>query len=129
MGIYKHHKYTFTRPFTHVRHDWSLTCAEGGVNLHVTYDPEKNGRFGELDGEYPVSAGIEFHYASPQGGMAPDHLDCPVTGGRCWHDGSSLYAIEDLWPLAQMWLQQGDHASVFRMLEGVAEERFKGCAS
>jgi hypothetical protein len=38
--------------------------------------------------------GIERHAATGQG--TPSHTDCQVTGGNCWHDGTSLYAEERL---------------------------------
>lgn len=36
--------------------------------------------------------GLEMHWAAPpehRQNEAPDYLDCPMTGGRCWHGGTS----------------------------------------
>ena len=109
MSKYSRHKYTWERPFTSVRHDWSFVTADGGLNFHVSLTPG-----------YGDTAGLEFHHteaARYAPNDAPDHIDCPLTGGRCWHDGTSLYADEYVWPVVQERLRAGDHESIFAILE------------
>ena len=127
FGRYRHHKYTWSKPFNAVYHDWSLTCADGGLNFHVSIYEDS------------PSCGLKIHRTAPadyQRGEAPHHLDCPVTGGRCWHErertqrtsssrnGTSLYARETLWPLIEGWLRTGDHEAIFRCLEAEADRIF-----
>lgn len=76
-----------------------------------------------------ASCGLEIHYAAghvPEylDGNAPTNTDCWLIGGRCWHDGTSLYATESLWPMIESWLRIGDHEAIFRCLEREADERF-----
>ena len=47
-------------------------------------------------------AGMELHRKEPPDYMNadnPSHTDCTFTGGKCWHDGGSLYAMEQLMPI------------------------------
>lgn len=56
--------------------------------------------FSEYAGD--VSAGLEMHYSerpSYLGAQEPFSEACWLTGGRCWGDGTSLYATEYLYPL------------------------------
>ena len=55
---------------------------------------------------------------------APSHLSCWLLKGNCWHDGTSLYAIETLWPMIKPLLAASDHEQIFRTLETEADERF-----
>jgi len=114
MG-YRHHKYTWTKPFASVNHNWSLIGPDMAVHFHVTL----------VDG-YDPSPGLEYHFFEPreyQRNDPPSHLDCSLTGGRCWHDGTSLYAREHLWPLIEAMLRAGDHEGIFRLLEGEADSQ------
>lgn len=113
MKKYRHHKYTWIKQFNSVRHNWEFVGPRGGVNFHVSI----------TDG-YGETAGLEFHHFSGDG--APDHVNCPLTGGHCWHDGTSLYASETLWPMIKPILQSGDHETIFRFLEQEADRRFDG---
>ena len=109
MKSFRNHKYCWTKPFTAVRHEWSLVGAQMAVSFHVSV----------LEG-HEDTAGLEIHYFHAPDYMrdnAPSHIDCPYTGGRCWHDGTSLYATETLWPLFKTYLAMGDHESIFRALE------------
>ena len=117
---YRHHKYTWACPFGSVYHDWSFVGPLGGVNFHVS-----------LTKGYDTTAGLEFHHSDAchyRDDRAPDHITCPITGGRCWHDGTSLYAIEHLWPLIEADLRDGDHEAIFLRLEREADEHFAGYA-
>lgn len=117
---FRAHKYTLTHPFMSTRHHWEVVGPIGGVHFHVSIMDD--------DEKYPdPSAGLEFHHAfdPTRGQEAPHHLDCPVTGGRCWHDGTSLYASETLWPVIKCDLQGGDHRAIFRILEVEYDQHFK----
>lgn len=114
---YRHHKYTWSKPFSHVNERWTLLTPTGAIDFHVTH-VEK----------YGPSCGLEFHHteaAKYRPKEAPDHIDCPLTGGRCWHDGTSLYATETLWPHIQPYSKSGEHEQVFKILECEAEKHFK----
>ena len=117
MSKYKHHKYTWTQPFHSIRHVWELVGPIGAVHFHVS-----------VTEQYPVTAGLEFHH-TPECGYAPDrapdHVNCPLTGGRCWHDGTSMYATEDVWPQVEGYVRIGNHAEIFRILEYEADRHFK----
>lgn len=116
MSRYRHHKYTWSRPFGSTRHNWSLIGPDGAINFHATVTPS-----------YGASCGLEIHRISPVGhqvGDAPSHLDCELTGGRCWHDGTSLYAQEQVWPYVESYLRTGDHDAIFRYLESEANSQF-----
>jgi hypothetical protein len=111
-----HHKYEWTKPFNSVRHNWSLIGPKGAINFHVTISEQ----FGD-------SAGLEIHRLSPaeyQRDDPPSHLDCWLLKAPCWHDGTSLYANETLWPMLKPMLMSGDHECIFRFLESEARERF-----
>lgn len=115
---YRHHKYTWAKPFTSVRHNWELVGPLGGVNFHV-----------HVTEQYPDSAGLEFHHTEACGwntDEAPHHVDCPLTGGRCWHDGTSSYATDELWPEIKAYLRGGEHEKIFRVLEREADRHFEG---
>jgi hypothetical protein len=104
-----HHKYIWTKPFDSVRHHWEFVGPHGGIHFHVS-----------VSKEYGDSCGLEFHHSEPVGyfkNTAFHHKDCAVIGGNCWHDGTSLYASETLWPWISSCLKAGDHEEIFRILE------------
>lgn len=109
MTKFKGHLYKWDKPFDSIRHNWELRSVHGAINFHCSV---YNGT---------VCAGLEFHSIYPKGDYAPDHVNCPLTGGRCWHDGTSLYASETLWPLIEPYLKAGDHGSIFTILETEAD--------
>lgn len=113
MRKYKHHKYTWSRPFLSIRHHWELVGPKGAMHFHVSITD---------DGEYDPACGLEFHHLSGEG--APDHVNCPLTGGQCWHDGTSLYASDTVWPMVEPILRTGNHDEIFRLLEGLADDHF-----
>lgn len=113
---YRHHKYTWSKPFDHVTHRWTLLTPTGAIDFHCT-----------LVNGYDPSAGLEYHHtelANYLPNTAPDHVDCPLTGGRCWHDGTSMYAIDTLWPLIQPYTLRAEHEQIFRILEEEAERHY-----
>lgn len=80
----KQYKYIPNR-FGREYHEWSIESEFGACHLHISYresDPQTSG-------------GIEVHYRKPpeyMKGSAPHYHNCPLTGGLCWHDGSSMAA-------------------------------------
>lgn len=113
MSRYRHHKYTWAKPFMSVRHQWELVGPDGGLHFHVSLTPG-----------YDPSCGLEIHKTSKQRDEAPSQINCWLVGGPCWHDGTSLYASEHLWPLIQAYLRTGDHDMIFSILEREADDRF-----
>jgi hypothetical protein len=80
---------------------------------------------------YDPSCGLEFHHAARaryRCDEAPDHIKCPLIGEPCWHDGTSLYASETIWPRIEPILRSGDHEAVFRILEYEYDSHFKRLA-
>ncbi len=122
MSEYRHHKYTWSMPFGNVHHEWTLIGPLGGLQFHVTIlDPPP--QFGG------ASAGLEIHHREPpehMRGEAPSQLGCKLTGGWCWHEGTSLYAQDSLWPVVEGLLRAGNHEGIFRFLEAEATRRFEG---
>lgn len=118
---FTNHKYTYSKPFNSPRHNWEMVGPNGAIHFHASLTPG-----------HPPSCGLEIHYCSPPDymkGRAPSHVDCKLTGGRCWHDGTSLYASEDLWPRFNRYLNACDHESIFKALESEYENRFEGDAA
>jgi hypothetical protein len=113
MSEFKHHKYTWSKPFGTIRHCWELVGENGA--LHFAVNVYQNN-------EYPPTCGLEFHHLTGEG--APDHINCHLTGGRCWHDGTSLYAEETVWPTVQRAALSGNHAIVFEVLESEYHHHF-----
>lgn len=109
-GRFRDRKYEWSKPFTAVRHMWSLRGPQGGIHFHVSIMDDR---------DYEPSCGLEFHHDfDPSGGKeAAAHKNCWLTGGKCWHDGTSLYASEGVWPQVKHYLATGAHESVFRVLE------------
>lgn len=113
---YRHHKYIYTNAFRCPTHRWSILGPMGGCDFHFT----------EVDG-YPTTAGIELHHVRACGyrtDEAPDHINCPVTGEPCWHDGSSFYATENLLPMFLDCLRHNDQKHAFELLEQEAYRHF-----
>lgn len=118
MADYRHHKYEWTKPYGTARHQWSLVGPKGGIHFHIS--------FYEGDENRP-SAGLEVHWFSPPLYMrdrAPSHLDCHLLKAPCWHDGTSLYAVEHVWPAIRGYWRTGEHEKIFEVLEREADMRF-----
>jgi len=118
---FRDHKYTYTHPHMSARHEWTLRGPVGGISFSVSIldDP----------GEYPDPVcGLEFHSAvqpSDEKPRAADHTNCHITGGICWHEGTSLYAAETIWPTVKEALASGNHHYVFSVLEWEYEIHFE----
>lgn len=117
---FRDHKYTWRRSFSAVEHQWSFRGPLGGIHFTATIMDEAEKYGGP-------SCGLEFHHAfDPSGGQeAPHHSPCWLLGGPCWHDGTSLYANEALWPRIVRMLEQGDHLSIFKYLENIYCDHFE----
>lgn len=75
------------------------------------------------------SAGLEFHHREPiTPGDPPNQLQCHLTGGWCWHDGTSLYAQEHVWPAVEGYLLRGNHEGIFGLLEYELTRHFERLA-
>lgn len=107
MPKYAHHKYTYEKPYGYPRHNWSLIGQHGGLRFHATTMPN-----------HGPSCGLEIHRFSGEG--APSHTPCHLLGAPCWHDGTSLYANETLWPLIEPFFEAGAHDAIFKLLEAEA---------
>lgn len=121
MARFRRHKYTYSNPFGSPRHMWEVLGPKGGIHFTA---------FFYKDGEEP-SCGLEFHHTRAAGyrcDEAPDHIECFLTGEPCWHDGTSLYARETIWPMVETMLRSGDHEAVFRALEYEYDQHFKRLA-
>lgn len=116
---WSHQKYTYCPWHGTARHSWETVTDVGAVHFHVSF----------YNADAEPGCGLEFHHgdalaAKHWPGEAPHHMDCPLTGGRCWHDGTSLYAQETIWPSVKSSLSVGDHDAVFRLLELECNRRF-----
>lgn len=107
---YNGHKYTWSKRNGSVSHLWELRTVHGAIHFHVNFYRDNE-----------PSCGLERHSVYPIGENAPDHINCPFTGGRCWHDGTSLYAMETLWPRIRPLLEESCHESIFGILEREAD--------
>lgn len=112
-------KYTYRKPFSSRYHQWEIVGPRGAMHFHVSI----------MDGnKYDPTCGLEVHHNEPPEYMkdqAPSELKCWLTGGRCWHDGTSLYASETLWPMYKIFLEAGNHEAVFNSLESEYINRFE----
>lgn len=115
---FREHKYEWTKPYTATRQVWSFRGPDGGLHFHVT-TMENEG--------YDPSCGLEFHYnfdPDGEGSSAAHHAHCWLTKQPCWHDGTSLYASETIWPMIKHSSEQGDHKSIFSQLEHEYDNHF-----
>lgn len=88
---------------------------DGGCEFHFSCADEERRIYG--DGAI-TSGGFECHFKASSrpeyyADHAPHHTDCPVTGGDCWHDGTSLWAREHWLP----GMASGGEEWVWRELE------------
>lgn len=107
--------------FQHIRREdsdetrWIVVGKEGAVDFHCSHTD-----FADCQSPWPQSlgrtGGLEVHYSVPPDYMrdkAPHHEHCWILGGKCWHDGSSLYASEVLIPL----LERDGEEAIWRQLQ------------
>lgn len=84
---------------------WIVVGESGALDFHCSHaNTDLARRFGR-------TGGVEFHYRSPKSYMREDygctHEYCWILGGKCWHDGTSLWASEYWIPLLE---RQGEDA-------------------
>lgn len=115
---FRHHRYTWSWQWGRPSHGWSMLVGEVG-GLHFTA-----AQFHDDDDDR-WSCGLEIHRRTPPSpGIAPDHARCWLLEGPCWHDGTSLYAQETLWPRIKDAALAGQHEYVFMRLQFEAIEFF-----
>ena len=117
---FRHHKYTWAPGYGFgPRHQWEFLGPLGGVCFTS-----------QIFRDDP-SCGLEFHHTRACVGTlissdeAPHHTRCWLTGEPCWHDGTSTYANESVWPVVQGYLERGEHEEIFRFLEGEYRRHFE----
>jgi len=96
---------------------WVLVGPHGAMDFHCT-----NVSVVRAYG-FDRCGGLETHYRTPPDYMRdrePSHEHCWMLGGKCWHDGSSLYASEVLIPL----LERDGVEAIWRQLDREYVERF-----
>ncbi len=79
-------------------HSYEVIGRWGALNFHVTDLGEDYAKKFSSD---QYSAGLECHYRTPPSYMAdqpPSQDYCWLLKQPCWHDGTSLYALEVLMP-------------------------------
>lgn len=95
------------------RIEWAVSSEYGSLSFWA--DPTSVGG----DNYY---GGVESHYnekSKPEYRTDPDHVECQINGGKCWHDGTSLWASEYWIPHI---LPKGDDYIFARL-----EEFYEGC--
>jgi hypothetical protein len=119
---FNHEKYTYTKRHHWHVHYWQTVGPVGAVHYRAQI---------HQDNEYEPSCGLEMHHSAlvrerfGYDDEAPHHLDCELTGGPCWHDGTSSYA-SDLWPMIEADLMMNNHEGVFMTLRREYRDRFDG---
>lgn len=80
------------------QHIWSVVGEKGGVHVWAApQHPDLAKKWGEK-----FYGGVEVHSRTRLydfGDGAPNHKDCWLLKGPCWHDGSSLYFSENIEPI------------------------------
>lgn len=76
---------------------WVVVGELGAIDFHCSHAHlEVSQRFG-------VTGGVEYHYRHPTEYMGDDysctHEHCWMLSGKCWHDGTSLWASEHWIPM------------------------------
>lgn len=72
---------------------YQIVGRHGGVHLHISH-------WGDNPDDY--TAGLEYHYRVPPDYMAtkpPSHNQCFLLESPCWHDGTSMYAMDHYLPM------------------------------
>ena len=115
-NIHRRYQYTLTRSFGTWQHRYLIECRYGATEFWVSeYDKD-----GVMAGHEPQS-GLESHFRQPPDYMAehaPSHPECHALKAPCWHDGTSLYAQENLLPL---WRERRSEMEVFDWLDREAD--------
>lgn len=79
-------------------HGWTCIGKDGALHLHIFRS--------EMEGWSGWQGGLEVHRRAPpsyrDADGKPDHADCWLLKGPCWHDGTSLYVSEVVIPYWQV---------------------------
>jgi len=94
------------------RKEWCVTGEYGSLCFWVT--AYKDSHYGGVESHYNEKSRPE--YLSEKD---PSHDDCHANGGKCWHDGTSLWASEYWIPYI---LPQGNDG-IWRTLQNYYDER------
>lgn len=88
---------------------WIVVGNYGAIDFHCSHAHL------DVSKRYGVTGGVEYHHRQPASYMGDDygctHDHCWVLGGKCWHDGTSLWATEHWIPMfracgeAWVWLE------------------------
>lgn len=99
------------------RREWCVTADFGSLSFWVSGDDKES---------YGLYGGVESHYNEKS---KPDYLSegafnerCECNAGKCWHDGTSLWASEYWIPSV---LPEGQEF-IWRMLEHHYDLKHKG---
>jgi hypothetical protein len=76
-----------------VTHTWAIKNDKGAIHIHAALS--------EFPGEHSWIGGVEVHSPVPfeYSSAEPNHKNCWLLGGPCWHDGTSLYFSENIAPM------------------------------
>lgn len=76
---------------------WIVVGKHGAVDFHCTHSGSETSR------KYGRVGGVEYHHRRPTSYMGADYSctdeHCYVLGGKCWFDGTSLWASEHWIPM------------------------------
>lgn len=100
-----------------VRVSMAVKNSAGAMEFWFWVGSDQWGESGIYGGGVETHSAVPFKYSSDK--ETPDHSDCRLIG-RCWHDGTSLYAREYVIPLFQ---EKGADA-VWSLLESRHSEEF-----
>ena len=120
---FKNHKYVYTISSYSNNHHFELIGPKGAVEYNANVQKDEN----ELR-KYGPTCGLEFHHYDPPDYMknqAPTSIKCDLTGGKCWSDGTSLYAKE-LWSRFELYLESREYEYIFTSLENEYERVSEG---
>ena len=89
------------------RREWCVSGEFGSLSFWCTPSAKIEGLYNDTD----FYGGVETHYNEKSKPCYIDdnsgHNDCHANGGKCWHDGTSLWASEYWIPYV---LPRGDKA-------------------
>jgi hypothetical protein len=90
---------------------WIVVGEHGAIDFHCSHADS------EFACKYGRTGGIEYHHRAPASYMRSDyscvHDHCWILDGKCWHDGTSLWASEHWIPL----LESSGEAAIWAELE------------
>lgn len=116
-------KYTYSKDAYKGNHVWTVVSGQGAVHLHIS---DYGQDYAEKYDRDRYTGGIEMHYRNPPSYMkddAPSQDECWILKCPCWHDGSSLQAVETWIP---RWVNdKNDHDGILASLEQYVIDQFQ----